>query len=738
MAKSRKPSPDRDPSSGRSGQRANSARPSTNARPRSGLFEDRTVKDYLIMIRERWFLGLTCAVIFASALLYFQLSKPEVYATSSTLLFEPTPERVMNITSVVDTTLPEGRLQTHIEQLRSASFFEYVATTFTPEEKELIRQAYITPEDPSPNLGGIIRSNLGVAMHRGTYVMSISARHRNPEAAALIANRYANRYIAYNLERAVTGTRSAIVFLKEQADEQRRNVEMLEDQMQDYRAKHNLVSLEENQNVIVQRLNAISTNLLMARSERLDLDAQISQVEAFLKEGRDLLQISLIAEYGSIPALLREAEALESQRSLYEGRYLENHPRMRESRQGIAANQAALKQNIEMAVTELRSRHSRAAQHEKNMQVEMAAAEKAALDLDRIAVNYRVIQRQAETVREAYSAVLARLNEASISEQLESINIRMVDSAWPPSKPVEPNLVMAAIQSVFLGLIAFFGIPLGLGLFDYKLKAAWEVELYLDVLLLGEIPELAQVNKRGRPHLVSQGKEEAACEAFRGLFSQMQLNSSFDPPKRLLITSTVPGEGKSFIANNLAATFAAHEHRTVLVDCDFRRPSLHHYHGQPNSAGIMRWMETESLLDDPDANEDLGIVQLSRNFSLLRSGGESRNPTELFVQPSFRRLIEALHRTYDLVIIDTPPVGIFPDALLLSRYCEETVYVAQFDRVNKSQVRRLLDKLGKSEAAVAGLILNGIPSGRASSYYDYSGYGFKGNKEYRNYYAKKR
>lgn len=720
--------------------------PSSKRNPRASErqpAEQRNLRDYLLMIRERWFIGFATAVVLVGLLAFYQLRKPPVYEAYASLMFEPNPEQVIEIKGVVDTSLQGGtadtRLQTHIGQMRSNSFFNFVAETFSDEEIASIQTPYLKPDKDPPAVANIVIPNVGVSLARNTYILTVAARHRDPEVAALIANRYAERYIEFNKQRTASSNESAIKFLQAQAAELLKKVEEAEDKLHDYRRAHNLVSLEENQNIIVRRLNGLSASVIEARVARLGLDSQLEHVESYLDTGGDLLEVEYIAEYGPVSSLRDELDDLLAERALLEERYFENHPKMVRNARSIETVKKHLDENISMAVTELRSRHRRALQHERKLEQELAQAEKESLELEEVAVHYNVLRRQVESNREAHDQVIDRLNETSIASQIDAVNIKGMDKAELPYLPVEPNIQKIALQSAFLGCFIFVGLPLGLGILDNKLKAAWEVELLLGLPMLGEIPRLVGVKKRDRPHLISQNKDHAACEAFRGVFSQIQLNSPLDLPRTILLTSTVPGEGKSMVCSNLAATFASHGKRTLLVDCDFRRPSLHQHYERRNDRGVIKWMGSgEERPVDIDENEALDILPLGNNLHLLRAGGDSRNPTEMFDQESFKALFEQFKSDYDVILVDTPPVGVFPDALLLARLCDEILYVCQFNRVNKTQIRKFMEKVESAKVEMGGIILNGIPTGRTSAYYDYYGYGHVGNKEYKAYYAQKR
>jgi capsular exopolysaccharide synthesis family protein len=633
-------------------------------------------------------------------------------------------------------------LNTHIQQINSRTFFEYVAATFTQAEIDQILAPYLDSQKSQlegPAIDLIILENLSVVERRNTLIMEVIIKHRDPEAAALIANRYARRYIDFVLEQSTTGTNSAIIFLQTEEERLSRKVQESDKRLLDYRLQYNLVSLQDDQNVVVSKLNSLAGALTGAGVARLQMETTLSQIKNAQKEGKPLTEINSIATYGTIPEYLKQLDTLQSNKETLEQKYLERHPKIIAIDQSIASTQKLLSQNIAAAVTEIQSSYDKAVQLEESMEIAVSLAEGQSLELDQVNVRYQTLEDKARNDRALYNKILNSLNEATISQQLENVKVNILDHALVPVLPVEPDMIKSLLMASAFGCFLFIGLPLGLGHLDFRLKASWEIEQFLNQTLLGEVPDLQHVKKENRPHLINQEKEHAACEAFRGLFGQIQLNSHFDYPKVLMLTSTIPGEGKSLISSNLAATFAAHGKRTILLDCDFRRPTLHNYYNKPDDHGMIKWINSGSELgDNVEENKFLGILEIAKNFSFLRAGGNSQSPTEFFDLPAFHDLFKKLRDSYDIVLVDTPPIGVFPDALLLSRMCEELIYVCRFNKANRSQIKRFLEKLTQSEVDVAGVILNGLPGGRSSSYYDYYGYGYSDNKSYRAYYSQKR
>jgi polysaccharide biosynthesis transport protein len=703
----------------------------------------RTARDYWIMFRERWYWGLLAGVIVGSILGFWRMQQPPIYGTMTTLMFE-NPAQILEIRPVNPGVVGGGEinLAMHIQRMSSGSFRSYVAHALTPQEAETIRHAYLDPELPPSDqvsLEDILSNSIEIVEGKNAPILEIHAFHRDPVAAELIANRFARRYIDFNLDQAANSTNSAAILLEEEEGKLRKQLQDSQTRLQEYREQHNTVSLAENQNVVVQRLTNISNQLINAHSELTALESTLSQIDALEKSGGDLVQVSYVSSFGSVATLLQDLDTLKAERALLEQRYLENHPKMQASTRAIETKTQLIRDNVARAVTELRNSLARAREHQDRLVEQQREAERQSYELEKTANAFNVLRRESESISALYENVLRRRKEMMIATSMNNVNIQVLDRAWVPSKPAEPKPMAIALQSGVLGMFFLVAIPLGLGMIDVRLKAAWEVEQFLNQNLLGEVPAISGVPRKERAHLMSRDLDHAASEAFRGLFGQIQLNSTVPYPKVIMITSTLPGEGKSMIANNLAATFAAHGKRTLLLDCDLRRPNLHLFYGKDNACGLLRWLNGAASLAGPAEDDpELGILPVRQNLFLLRSGGEFRRATELFEMAMFSRLLSRMREQFEVVLVDTPPLGVFPDGMLISKNCDEVVYVCRFNAVNRSKIRKSLDRLQRTSAVLSGIILNGIPTGKQSAYYDYYGYGSNENKRYKAYYAQKR
>ncbi len=694
-------------------------------------------RDLWRMFLERWWIGALVAVPAIVGFVLLQPTPEIVYQTEASLLFETRQNKVLPVQAVVDTSVTRDvELNVHLEQIRSQTFFEALQASFGPDEVEKIQRPYRDPERPAappPAIASILVPRVKVYARKGTTIMGIVVTHRDPEAAALIANRYARKYIDFNIDLAMTGTNSAIVFLRNQAEDTRNEVEEAERNLQQYRARYNMASLGENQNVVLKKVASLGESLVQAQVNLVNLQAQLGKVDTYLGAGRNLQEVNFINSFGSIAATRAQIEELEAARRMMEERYLEEHPRMKDNTLALATARRKLAADLELAVAELRSRTAFAEEYVAKLKTELAAAEADARKLDQISVDYKFLEEHARTKQDTYRAIMNRLNDANISAQMENTNIKVFDRAYIPSTPINRSKSQIAAKAAALGLFLLLGLPIGIGLLDTRIKSALDVEDKLGTPLLAGVRLFRNIPAHQHATVFRDAVDDSLTEVYRGLYSEIELRSPVPSPKILLVSSSIPGEGKSVTSSNLAAVFAAHGRRTLIVDCDFRRPSLHRLFALPNDRGILRWAQTHTLPDLAAADEeDLGIRLLSPNLHLLTAGGAVKKPTEIIERLAASPFMDRLKRSFDIVIIDTPPSSVFPDALLLARHAAEVVYVTKFATVRRSIVKKTLAKFEATGAAVLGVVLNQLPRSRVLSY-DYDGYGAYGKDYYKAY-----
>ncbi len=696
--------------------------------------ERRTLRDYYIILRERLWIALPLALLVAVPIGYIQMRATPMYESRATLQFER-PEKIVMVDQVVDQTpRSEVDINTYLQRLNSDSLRAKVIESLTPDEVRVLQRPFLrtlppgaAPPPPARALGEVRADAV-----RGSLIIVITAHHPDPEAAALVANRFYAQFVQFLLQKSGGSNDEAIAFLQKRAAELQKEYIQKEERLQEYKKEHNLISLDDSLNIVADRLKSVNAARTAAHLQRLDLEVAHNQVQEYQRAGRDLLEISYIARHGTIPNLKAAlADALQRQALLGE-RYLERHPKMIEIASTIGTLRDQLKNAIDLAIADLAASLENVRQTEQTLEAEYAKQEKEQLRLDDLKVEYNSLQDQMTVAKNAYSQVLDSLNKTTTSKGLDyRLPVSLVDRAVPAYGPYAPNKAGVVRTCLLVGALVFFGSAFGLSMVDDRIKSAWDVESFIGVNLLGIIPDLAGIKDDDKPLLAIKAKATPGVEAFLSIYSAVKIQSKLDYPKALLVTSTIPGEGKTLVSCNLAGSFARHGRTTLLVDCDLRRPMLHRHFQLANDAGILTWAEAGcSFAGDLLANPQLGITKVVDNFWVLRSGGRSKTPTEFLETPAFGRLLEQLKRKFDLIVIDSPPAGAVSDCLLIAAHTDEIVYVCRFNRAYRKHIRQFVRTLREGRNEFLGIVLNGLSTRRVEYYTNYRYY-----RSYKKYYG---
>jgi len=692
--------------------------------PKSGsanLVHQRTWTDYLWIIREHWFLALLVAVCLSGYYARKEFQTVPLYRSVAILLFEPKQDRVINIQSVVDSSFrgsAELILRNHLTDLRSNSFRDRVVDSFSNDEKELIVKDY--------GGGG---DNIDAAVHRvisgankialvGGNIFKFEFHHRNGQAAALLANRFSEEFLDFILERTRKTNEAALRFLRSQSEELKLKVERSELAVQQYRQERNLVSLEESQNLIVERMKSLSGALNTARVELLNLSSSLEQINEAGGDFEALATLPSVNQMGSLPQKLEERSTLLAERKSLSLRYGRRHPRMIENATQLETLETEIQNALEKNVSDMQQQYKAAQARVGNLEEALAQAEQDSLELDQIAIEYNVLRRKLETDKSLFTQVHTRLNEAVLASQLSESNMRIVDRAWTAQDPFTPDTSKIYSMTAFMFLAVFVSIPFGIHYLNLNLKTASDIEEQLQIPFLGEIKKFPRKISDLHKLVLRQANEEGV-ELFRQIHSQILLKvKKLQPGHTFLVTSALPKEGKSFLATNLASSFARHHYRTLLVDCDFRRPSV-----GPNLLGREELESFKASGKDP--------LNLAPNLDVLPFANSMDEATEFIESNDFRDAMRAYQQGYDIIIVDTPPSALFPDAGLIGNHAHHFIFLTQLNKHRKSALKAILNRLEQSNASILGVVVNKV-SGKKSR--NLGAYRFAKYGKYKNYY----
>ena len=711
--------------------------------------------DVINIVRQRWRLGLGLGLILAVAVATFMLSKPPQYRAQATMVVEINPEKMIQLNDVVKSNenvrVYDTIINAYLERLKSNSMADLVLESMTPQQLAVLERAYpdvahYATEDGRelPLLAGRLQRAMQSSWNPSVQVVTISAVHGNPEVAKIVVDAYCDSFVQLQSNRQEERTSQILGFLEEQSEGLQAKLEEGEAQLQQYRSDQNLGSIKGSIDLVAQRLGQLSSAMTEKKVSLIAARNQLEQINAAEGELDQLIQIAFISGRPRISDSFSQLEDARSQQKILAETYGRRHPVMIENQATIDLFASSLDRAVKEAVKEIHNEYESIESGYASLQTEMKEAEAEALELDRLAIDYRVLERKLDVQRQIFDVVSEQFTTTDVSSQFDMASIRMLDQAILPDEPFSPNPKKAFVLAGFVFFACFLGLPVGLELLDNRLKTFADIEGYVGKPVYGDIHKL-----KGRSdHDLSQAvlnNDEMLSEAFRAIYSSLKLYTDCKPPYSLIVTSSLPSEGKTFVASNLAQTFARHQMKVLLIDCDLRRPSVHRQFKLKNDTGVITWVDSQAALPTSDGlltDEHLGITKMSDNLFVLPSGGSTKQPTEIIGHERFDRLMSRLKDHFDVVITDIPPSGLFPDAALVADFAEQTLFVAKQNEVTRQKVRFAVNRLERTNAPVAGVVLNQISGNSVASGYGYYGqnysyaYGYERDQsKYQSYYA---
>ncbi|MFQ5694791.1 MAG: GumC family protein, partial [Terriglobia bacterium] len=584
-----------------------------------------------------------------------------------------------------------------------------------PEEKEL------KPADESRLIGSFL-GGLRVVPVPSSWLVEIRYYSTNPELAARIANAHANNFIEHNFRTRYEATTKASDWLSDQLRELRGRVEGTEKQLRDYERRYNLVSIDERQNVLTQRLSDLNHQLSLAEAERVAKESEYRQAAS--GERGDLLQDALVDRLEERLAELRTEHAENRTR------FGSQHPRMQRLEEQIADVEAQVAGERRVILARLQADYQAAGRRE-TMVRELVERQKGEVNqLNQHMVQYNILKREARANKELYDGLLRQLSEAGVVAGLRSSNIRIVDPARVPMAPYKPNVALNVMLALFLS------VPVGIALaffreyLDNTIKTPDEVERYSRLPTLAMVPlsEGPRPLRRLRSQaldpkraqsvalVASRHPQSSIAEAYRTLRTSVLLSFADEPPRALLVTSGQPLEGKTTTAVNLAITLAQRGDRVVLVDADLRKPAVHHFlpHRSRNGhQGLSLYLAGSQEISDAVMPTTIP------NLSVLPAGPLPPNPAELLSSNRMKDLLATLARHYEHIVVDAPPLLGITDATVLSVLVDGVIVVVRSGQTTREMLRHAHQMLQSVGARALGVVLNGIAVDSVDYYYYY-------------------
>ncbi len=570
-----------------------------------------------------------------------------------------------------------------------------------------------------------ILGGLAVTPIRNSRLVEISFQSPDSGYAAAVANALVEQYVQQALEFRQAATTQTNAWLTRTLEEQRKLVEESDRRLQQYKEVHNAGSVDDKQNIVIQKLNALNQQLVQARIERLDREAEYTTLQELEANGQPLDSFPAVMASPIVQKLKADIAELESQRARMSTQYGPAYQPMRDLARQIETARADLRTEIDKVVGGIRANYLAAKTKEEGLQQSLDQQQREALGLDRRMMEYAALERDADSNRQLYQNLLSRAKETGAAGEYRGTNIQVIDRAEVPAYPVLPRTERDLAVATFGGLLLALGLVFGVEYMDSRIKTPDEVRAHLDLPFLGMIPAITSAGETGETPLLDADVPPAFSEAIRSVRTSLLFSTADEGARSVVVTSTGPHEGKTLVSSSLAIALAQAGQKTVIVDADMRRPRMHEALGRSQEPGLSNVLVGEVSLADAARPTTL------ENLSLLASGHIPPNPAELLGSKKYAEVLAELRKRFDWVVIDAPPVMPVTDAAIVSNTAGGVLFVIGAEMTPRQNAAAAIEQLRGANARFLGAVLNRVNVQRHSYYY--SPYY---RKEYGKYYQR--
>ena len=554
-----------------------------------------------------------------------------------------------------------------------------------------------------------------------SHLVDVSFVSADPRFTVRAADALAEEYVQQNFELRRQNTAKSLEWLGQELAKQKAKVEDSERAMAQYREDQNALSLEDRQNIVVARLNQLNDAATRAKMSRVQKESLYNQIKSIGPTVASPDTIPSILQNPYIQSMKTRLADLQRERTTLMERYGDKYPDVMKVNANIQDAQRQLQLEIAKAIEGIRNEYQSAVTEERTLAGALEEQKAAAMDLNRKSVSYTVLEREAQSNRQVYEALLQREKELQVTANGRGNNVRLMDHAELPGGPFTPNPRRDIMLALMAGLALALGVVLGVDYLDDTVKTPEDVTRKLKLPFLGMVPKISGDDQ---PVLSVRVPHEFG-EAFRSLRTSLVFSNGSESMRVVMVTSSQPLEGKTTTACNMAIALAFGGARVLLIDADMRRPGVHRTLGLQNTVGLSHLLTGQATprqaiqkLEDP-------------NLWVMTAGVIPPNPSELLASERMKTLVKhAQDGPFDWVIIDTPPVLAVTDAVILAPLASGVTFVIGSEMTRRRLAERAIETLMTSKPHLLGVVLNRVDLARNKYYYSRY-YGYK----YKSYYA---
>jgi capsular exopolysaccharide synthesis family protein len=690
------------------------------------------LREYWSVInRRKWgILGLALAVSLLSMLIVNSMQP--IFQSTATILIEPPKKNAASLEEVYGLErVGSEYFKTQVQILSSRELAVKVIDklnllehpAFSSENNQGLQsrlRSYLPIPQPEPVVVSpeekkkqIIRQflgNLSVSDVRHTHLAKVSYESIDPVLAADIANSIAGAYIESGFEARLVVQEQSADWLTERLVPLKEALAASEQRLQAFREKEGLVDLAGVRTLVAKELNEITVDYIEAKTHRSQMDNALSQVS----NTTDWLSVPAVLNNPVIQRQLELRSQVQKKISDYSKRYGPEHPKMIAANSELSSTENNLRSHLKNVIASVKKDRKIALDNERALASNLERAKEKVQSINRKEYKLRELEREVDSNRKLYDIFFTRFQETDATRDFDPINVRITEKAIPSASAAKPRkrliVALAFMASMMFGvMLAFF-----LEFINSSIRKPDDVRRVLGVPLLGVVPllKVAKDDRLSPVSMFSLDDYRGAAESFRGIRTALRLLQEKHHRRIILVTSSVPGEGKTTVSSSVAYAFGQLD-KVLFIDADLRKPAASRLFG----LSTKRRGLTNILAGEGDIKACFHKVKDS-NLTVLPSGYIPANPAEVLSRERFQKLIKKLSTYYKYIIIDSPPVNAVSDALVISKLVDEVVYVVKADSTPQKVVKQGMSKLSHFDAENVGVVLNQFDVKKAD-YYEY-------------------
>ena len=678
-----------------------------------------------ILKRHRWkIVSFVAACVLAAVVVSSRLT-PVYESTVTVDVDRQTPTGVIGQEAMPSTANDADQfLATQIKLIQSDSVLRPVVDKFNlrdrKEEMDAAESATGQAQDAP-----VILKKLKVTRPPNTYLLLISYRSSDPQLAAGVANATASSYLEHTYHIRYQSSASLSAFMEKQLEELKAKMERSSAALMQFERELNVINPEEKTSILSARLLQLNTEYTNAQGDRVRKEAAYQSIKAGALEAA---QVSTQGE--SLRKLGERLNEVQEKFADAKRQFGTNHPEYKKAAGQVAEVQRLLEVTTQNIRQRVEIEYNEAGRREAMLQ---KAVQETKAEFDRLnarSFEYQSLKREAEADKSLYEELVRKIKEAGINASFQNSSIRIADPARPAVKPVFPNLKLNVLLAFLFSSLLAVGMAVLSDVLDNTVRDPEQATRILKTPVVGSLPvvkpwrgRLGPVPTLGTAHALvpaAASGDRALTgydEAIRTLRNSILLTDFDRRLRSLLVTSASPGEGKSTIAAHLAASHAEQGHRTLLIDGDLRRPSVHRRFDVSGALGLSNVLVAELPWQE-------AVIKLPNlcDLDILPAGPPSRRAADL-VGRGLQQLLEEAAEQYDLVILDAPPLLGFAEPLQMATVVDGVVVVTRAGETNRKAVASVIATLNRLRASVVGVVLNEVHREMSDSYYYYGHYG---------------